>query len=660
MGQLTQENRQVAISDFSLGADTFLVKRLSGKESVSGLFEFYVTLMSEKLDIRADDVMGKLGHVALKSENGREFSGHIARFVAGEVQGNNLRTYEIVLRPWFSFLRHTVNNRIFQNKTTKDIVSQIFSEQGLQDFDFRAQPGSTREYCVQRNESDLHFVCRLLEEDGISYFFEHAGGKHKLILVDQASAFPALDESQLEYSPGSNPGARIHRWQHRYQYRTGQWTLNDFDFSTPEKSLLNNSQGQNGFAHNGQFEHYEYPGFYHTGDAESVPRMRMQAEELDRSVVSGSSDCPQMVAGGKFTLAKHESSLEKGAYILLEVHHEVVEDTQTTGEGQAQSYTNDFICVPADTAIRPKVVHQRPVMKGPETAWVVGPEGEEIYIDELGRIKVKFHWDRDDERHEKSSCFLRVAQSWAGNQWGASFIPRIGQEVVVDFLNGDPDRPLVTGSVYNSKNRPVYTSKTQSGIKTRSTQKGTSDNYNELRFEDKKGAEQILLHAEKDYDVEVENNQTLTVDNDRTKTVRNDETSLIENDRTKTVNNNQSETVGKDKSIDVGENHRETIGASKQLEVKKDHTETIGNNMVISVKNNLTESVEGEYRESVTKQYGLSAKSISLQADDEITLKTGSAMIQLKSNGDITISGANINVKGSGNVVLKGSKVTSN
>ncbi|UZJ44277.1 type VI secretion system tip protein TssI/VgrG [Marinimicrobium sp. C6131] len=660
MGQLTQESRQVAISDFSLGTDTFLVKRLSGKESVSGLFEFHVTLVSEKLDIKANDVMGKLGHVALKSTNGREFSGHIARFVSGEVQENNLRTYEVVLRPWLAFLAHRVNNRIFQNKTTKDIVSQIFSEQGLQDFEFRAQSGDTREYCVQRNESDLQFVCRLLEEDGISYFFEHVGGKHNLILVDQANAFPALEDNQFEYSPGSNPGARIHRWQHSYNYRAGQWTLSDYDFNEPIKSLLNNSQGQPGFAYNGQFEHYEYPAFYHTGDNAPVPRMRMQAEELDRNVVAGSSDYPQLVAGGKFNLAKHESNAEKGAYILLEVHHEVVEDTQTTGDGQAQCYTNDFICVPADTAIRPKRAHQRPVMKGPETAWVVGPEGEEIYIDELGRIKVQFHWDREGERDEKSSCFLRVAQSWAGNQWGSSFIPRIGQEVVVDFLNGDPDRPLVTGAVYNSKNRPVYTSKTQSGIKTRSTQKGTVENYNELRFEDKKGAEQILLHAEKDYDVEVENNQTLTIDNDRTKTVRNDETSLIENDRTKTVNNNQSETIGKDKSIEVGENHRETIGGSKQVEVKKDHTETIGNNMVISVKNNLTESVEGEYRESVTNQYGLSAKSINLQADDEITLKTGSAMIQLKSNGDITISGANINVKGSGNVVLKGSKVTSN
>ncbi len=660
MGQLTQENRQVAISDFSLGNDTFLVKRLSGSERVSGLYEFRVTVVSEQLDIKPNDVMGKLGYVTLKNASEREFSGHIAQFVSGEVEASNLRTYELVLRPWLAFLRHRVNSRIFQNKATQDIVTEIFSEQGLKEFDFRAKPGAQREYCVQRNESDLDFVLRLLEEDGISFFFEHAKGKHKLVMVDQSNAFPPLLKGEFEYSPGSSPGARIFRWQHSHQYRAGHWSLNDFDLKEPEKSLLASVQGQAGFAHNSQFEHYEYPGFYHPGDHESIPRIRMQAEELDRSVVSGASDYSQMVAGGKFSLAKHESSQEKGAYILLEVYHEVVEETQTTGEGQGQSYTNEFVCVPADTSIRPKRAHLRPVMPGPETAWVVGPKGEEIYIDELGRIKVQFHWDREGELNENSSCYLRVSQSWAGNQWGASFIPRIGQEVVVDFLNGDPDRPLVTGAVYNAKNRPVYSSKTQSGIKTRSTKDANPDNYNELRFEDKKDAEQILLHAERDYDVEVENNQTVTVDNDRTKTVRNDEVSLIENDRTKTVNNNQSETIGKDKVIDVGENHRETIGASKQVEVKKDHTETVGNNMVITVKNDLSESVKGEYRETVTKQYGLSAKTISLQADDEITLKTGSAMIQLKSNGDITISGANINVKGSGNVVLKGSKVTSN
>lgn len=660
MGQLTQENRLVAISDFSLGKDTFLVKAFSGTEYVSGLYEFNVTVISQTLDVKANQLMGKLGHVTVQDNHQREFSGHVAEFTIGEIDHDNLRTYHLVLKPWLSFLKNTNNHRVFQDKNTKDIVSQLFSEQGLKDFDFRAEGGLKREYCVQHNESDLHFIHRLLEEDGIAYYFEHAGGKHKLILVDQPNAYPLLPESDFEYSRGSAPTAQVTEWEHRHQYKKGKWSLNDYDFSEPNKSLLASANSQSDFAKNDQFEHYEYPGLYDESLSESLPKLRMEAEELDRDLVQGKSDCSQMVAGGKFTLAKHESSAEEGAYVLLQVTHTIIDDTQVSGAGEDQSYHNEFVCVPADTVIRPKRTHFRPVMRGPQTALVVGPEGEEVYIDTLGRIKVQFHWDRLGKKDENSSCFLRVVQSWAGNQWGSSFIPRIGHEVLVDFIDGDPDRPLVTGSVYNGKNKPVYSSKTQSGIKTRSTKSGGPDNYNELRFEDKKDAEQILLHAEKDYDVEVENNQTLTVDNDRTKTVKHDENSVIENDRNKTVNNNQSETVAKNKSIDVGEDHREVIGANKQLEVKKDHSETIGSNMTISVKKDLTESVDGNYSETVKKNYDAKAKVINLQADDEITLKTGSAMIQMKSNGDITISGNNINVKGSGNVVLKGSKVTSN
>ena len=239
---------------------------------------------------------------------------------------------------------------------------------------------------------------------------------------------------------------------------------------------------------------------------------------------------------------------------------------------------------------------------------------------------------------------MRVVQSWAGSQWGASFIPRIGHEVIVDFLDGDPDRPLVTGSVYNGKNRPTYSSKTQSGIKTRSTKGGGPQNYNELRFEDKKDAEQIYIHAEKNMDTMVENDETLTVDNDRTKLIKHDENSTIENDRNKTVNNNQTETIKKNKTIDVGQDHRETITGGMTIHVDKD----------------LKESVTGNYLEDVTKDYSLHAKTITMDADDKITIKTGAAQIVMKSNGDITISGKTINVKGSGNVVIKGSKVLTN
>ena len=283
-------------------------------------------------------------------------------------------------------------------------------------------------------------------------------------------------------------------------------------------------------------------------------------------------------------------------------------------------------------------------MKGPQSALVTGPAGEEIYIDEFGRIKVQFIWDREGKKDETSSCFLRVMQSWAGNQWGASFIPRIGHEVIVSFLDGDPDRPIVTGTVYNGANKPVYSSKTQSGIKTRSTKGGSPANYNELRFEDLKGSEQIYIHAEKNMDTMVENDESLSIDHDRTKNIKHDENSTIGNDRNKKVQNNQSESIGKNKTIDVGE----------------DHNESVHKNMTIRVDKDLMESVGGSYSEKVTDSYGLQAKTITMQASDKIVIQTGAAKIVMSSSGEITMSGSNISIKGSGTVMLKGSKVITN
>lgn len=668
MGQLTQENRLISISDFSLGKDTFLATNLEGHERVSGLFSYKVDVLSENLDISPAAVIGKPGGVVVHDEHQREFNGVVTHFRVGEVKLNNLRHYQITLQPWLWFLSQTNNHRIFQDQTTKDIVTTVFSDLGFADFDFRAQGGESRPYCVQHNESDLHFVLRLLEEEGIAFYFEHSGGKHKLVLVDQANAYLALPETDLEYSNGSSANAQLNRWEHAYEFKKGQWTLNDYTLEDPDKGLIANEKSKSDYVKNAQFEHYEYPAYYDPALKQDLVRIRMEAEELGRDMVSASSNCSSFVAGGKFKVAKHESAAEKGAYIIVGIRYDIQDRTYYTGEEGQQSYQNHFYCVPASVHIRPKQEHKRPTMRGPQSALVVGPSGEEIYIDELGRIKVQFYWDREGKQDENSSCFLRVVQSWAGNQWGASFIPRIGHEVIVDFLDGDPDRPIVIGSVYNGKNKPPYASKTQSGIKTRSTKDATSDNYNELRFEDKKGAEQILIHAEKDYDVEVENNQTLTVDNDRTKTVKNNENSTIGNDRNKTVQNNQTENIANNKTIDVGADHQETIGKNMILDVGNNSSVSIGQNLTESVEKNMTlsvggdlrETIEGKHIEAVTNEYGLSAKTITLEADDQVTLRTGSASIVLKSNGDITISGKNINVKGSGNIVLKGSKVTTN
>lgn len=644
MGQLTQENRFLSITDFSLGSDTFVVTSIKGRENVSGLFEFEVDLYSDNHQISPDKVVGKSATVVIHDTQERYFNGCANTFTRGEVGPHDHRHYRLTLVPWLWFLTQKQDCRIFQEKNTKDIVTQIFSEHGFTDFEFKASGGSVREYCVQYNESDFQFISRLLEEDGIAYYFTHENSKHVLVIVDQPNAYEEVAETNVEYSKGNMPNTQIHRWLRTHEYKKGKWTLTDYNFKEPKKDLKASSKSNSKFSKNAQFEHYEYPGYYDMGLGSELVKIRLEAEETRRTLISGSSDCSSFYAGGKFKLAKHESADEKGNYILVGVVHSASDRSFFTGEEGNCNYENDFMCIPAEVHFRPELTHQRPVMRGPQSAIVVGPPGEEIYIDELCRIKVQFYWDREGKNDENTTCFIRVMQSWAGNQWGSSFIPRIGHEVIITFLDGDPDRPLVTGSVYNAWNKPVYTSKTQSGIKSRSTKGGNAQNYNELRFEDKKGSEQVYLHAEKDFDSHVENNQSLTVEKDRNKSIGENETYDIGQDRSKTIGGNQSEVIAK----------------NKKTQVDGDHVEAIGKNMSIDIEKDLSETVGGSYTEKVTKDSVHTAKTITFKADKQITLQTGSAKIVMKSNGDITISGKNINVKGSGNVVVKGSKVTMN
>ena len=660
MAQLAQDEHLISI-ETPLGKDELLLTSFQGSKYISRLFEFQLDVISSNLAIKPEKLIGEQVTVTIQNEQSRTFSGYVSHFVFGEIKSNNIREYRLTIVPWLWFLSKTQNQRIFQNKNTKDIVSQVFQDLGFSGkFDFKAAGGSKREYCIQYGESDLNFISRLLEEEGIAYFFKQEGKNHKLVLVDQKNSYPECDEAEVTYSKGNDPTTQITRWEHKYEFRKGAWTLNDYNFKEPNKSLLAETKSRSKYSKITNYKHYEYPALYDSALGSDITNIRMEAEEVSLDMVEGTSDYSTFYAGGKFKLITHDSKNEKGSYIITAIHHQAFDANYFTGSEGMSGYMNNFICIPDSVHFRPAQNHTKPIMKGPQSAIVTGPSGEEIYIDEFGRIKVQFIWDREGKKDENTTCYLRVVQSWAGNQWGASFIPRIGHEVIVNFLDGDPDRPLVTGSVYNGANKPPYTSKTQSGIKTRSTKGASPINYNELRFEDKKGAEQIYIHAEMNMDTMVENNETLTVDNDRTKTIKNSEGSTIGKDRDKSVGENQSESIGKNKTIDVGENHTETIGKDKQLDVGANHTESIAKNMTITIGKDLSEAVDGKYSEKVIKEYDLKAKKISMTADDEIMLKTGSASILMKKNGDITIKGNNINIKGSGNVVIKGSKVTAN
>jgi len=645
MSAFTQDSRLISISS-PLTKDELLLTSFEGTEFISDLFEFQIEVLSNNHALTPDKLIGKTVDITIQNDQKRTFNGYISSFTFGEIKADNLRSYHLTMVPWLWFLSKTNNHRIFQNMTTKDIVSQVFKDLGFNDFQYKATGNpNPREYCVQHNESDLNFVSRLLEEDGIAYFFEQTGKAHIMHIVDQANAYQVCPETNLTYSKGNQPNTQLTRWEHVYAFRKGKWSLDDYDFNTPPKDQFQTTASTNKFAHVDKYEHYEYTPYHDFSGLKNLTKKRIEAEEVPINIIEASSDCSSFYAGGKFKLDKHAVKEELGSYVITSIRHRAYDNSYLAGNESQSEYGNDFTCIPDNVHYRPPLIHLKPTMRGPQSAVVVGPKNEEIHIDELGRIKIQFHWDRLGKSDDNSTCFIRVMQPWAGSGWGTSFIPRIGMEVIVNFLDGDPDRPIITGSVYNGDNAPPFTSKTQSGIRTRSTKEGTPANCNELRFDDLKGSEQVFLHAEKNMDTEVENDETLSVDNNRSKTIGVDESSTIGKNRTKSVGENQSEKIGKNKTIVVGADHSEEIAKNKNLSVGESHDETIGKDMDLNV-----------------------GKNISITAGDSIVLKTGSASITMKKNGDITIKGKNITVQGSSKVTvkasstltLKGSKVTTN
>lgn len=653
MSELTQDNRLISISS-PLPKDELLLMSFDGMEYISDLFEYNLEVLSSNHSIKANQLIGKTVKVTIQNKQKRTFHGYVSQFVYGEIKADNLRVYKLKVVPWLWFLSKTNNHRMFQEMSTKDIVSQVFRDLEFNDFNFSATGNpQPREYCIQHNESDLDFVSRLLEEDGIAYYFEQAGDSHILQIVDEKNAYQEVNETNLAYSKGNQPKTQINRWEHNYEFRKGEWSLNDYDFNNPRKNQLKSTSTTSDFAKVKNYEHYEYGPYFDFAGLQTLTKKRIEAEETPLDVIEASSDCSSFYAGGRFKLSKHAVAAEEGSYIITAIKHSASDNSYLASKDNKTEYRNEFSCIPEDVHFRPTLNHSKPVMQGPQSAIVVGPAGEEIHVDKDGRIKVQFIWDREGKNDENSSCFIRVMQPWAGNGWGSSFIPRIGMEVVVNFFDGDPDRPIITGAVYNGDNKPPFSSKTQSGIRTRSSKGGTSAHCNELRFDDIKDSEQIYVHAEKNMDTEVENDESLLVEHDRSKTINHDENSSIGNDRNKSVGNNQSESIGKNKTIDVAENHDENIGKNKTINVGNNHNESIGKDMSLQVGNDLTEQI---------------GKNLDITAGDQIVLKTGSASIVMKKNGDITIKGNNIVVQGSGkvnikassSVAIKGSKVTTN
>ncbi len=513
------------------------------EEGLSQLFRLEIDLACENAKIPFDKVMGKAALFGLQNEQGPSYlHGMVSRMQQRE-RGRKFTVYHATVVPKAWRLLHRHDCRIFQNKSVKQIVEAILGKASV-DHSFRVkgnQPLQPREYCVQYRESDWAFICRLLEEEGYFFFFQHDKGKHTMMIGNDLHLHPKISgDSTLAYHHGDHAapgGEHIFSLLYEENVRTGMVTLNDYNFEKPTLPLKENGKHRQDM----DLEIYDYPGMYELpATGKSLAGVRLEEQQVVRQMAACQSDSIRLRSGYSFTLAGHDrDDLNKKEYLLTRVMHvgEKHQDLEAGAVSQRIRYSNSFNIIPKNTPYRPPRVTPRPFVRGAQTAVVVGPSGEEIYTDKHGRVKVHFHWDRLGKRDQDSSCWIRVSQLWAGQGWGAMYIPRIGQEVIVDFLEGDPDRPIITGRVYHAQNVPPYglpAEKTKSTIKSNSTIGGGGSN--EIRFEDKKGQEEVYIHAQKDQNQVIENDHTIKIGNDQTRTIQHNRTStMVDGDDTFTI-----------------------------------------------------------------------------------------------------------------------------
>ncbi len=520
MGNLSQANCTAKLKT-PLGDDVLVLKGFSGSEGLGELFEFQIDALSEQANVDFDRALGQACTIELGTykQKKRYFCGILthAQWIGGDQE---YYAYRLVLRPWFWLLNHRADCRIFLDKKVTEIIQDVFTKAGFSNgTDFKLPSGSYDkiDYCVQYRETDFAFVSRLMEQYGIYYFFEHRDGQHKMVLADSSSSHGAIpDLPHVSYNKQAvgyfRQEQHIHSWTSDRRFRTGKIEFNDYDYLKPPKNLRANKEVSENYTRS-KFEVYDYPGKYDEQDkGKKFAQFRLEAEQaIDRRRMAD-GDAPSIFAGGLVTLEKNPTPAENKEYLVVNAAHSFGTQNYSSASSQeAVRYSGTYEFQPKDRPFRSLPLTPKPRIYGIQTAKVVtkkGEDGEEISTDEHGRIWVKFYWDREPQK----TCPIRVAQVWAGKQWGGQFIPRVDMEVVVEFLEGDPDRPLVVGCVFNGDNKYPYglpDNKTQSGVKSDSS-KG-HNGYNEFMFEDQKGGEFIRMHAELDHLVTVNRDQTGSV-----------------------------------------------------------------------------------------------------------------------------------------------------
>lgn len=718
------ENLRI-ILDTPLGPDKFFLRNFTGTEGLSRLFRLDLDLLTADKALDMESILGKSVTLKVMLASGQRcfFNGIVSRMrqIGTSVTFANFEA-EVVPALWLLSLN--TDSRIFQAMTVPDIIHKVLKDSGVDiAVEDKLEDNYVEwEYCVQYQESDFAFISRLMEQEGVFYYFKHTDGGHTLVLGDKSSHHEECpmecDFELLLDGSGRSERDYVTRFNLERSIRPGVYCCTDYNFQTPAVDLLVKQSGKD------KAEVYEYPGEYEArDDGDHQARIRLEEMEWQRHTATGTGECRPFRSGHTFNLTVPGGGSNEGKYLLLNVDHHATQagemGSETSGGAEGLAYTVGFTAFPADVPFRPPRITPRPGIFGTQTAIVVGKAGEEIWTDKYGRVKVQFFWDRLGKRDENSSCWIRCAHNVAGKTWGQIFIPRIGQEVLVTFIDGDPDRPIIIGSVYNDEQMPPYDlphDQTKSTIKSRSSKGGSPPNFNEFRFEDMKGKEEIYLHAEKDYNQITENNRTEDVAHDRSLHVAHDKSEKVDNikaiqvgvDHTESIGSNmgisiganltelvgvnyaetvgaameltigavfaetvgaaktqvigssKTETIGGKKSVSIGDDKIEKIEGKNELTIAKDKKETIGGEYSISVNKDKSESIDGKFDETVAKEYLLEAKKVTIEAKDEVLLKTGEATLIMKKNGDILINGKKIDIKGSGDVVIKGSKIAEN
>jgi type VI secretion system secreted protein VgrG len=644
------------------------------REQLSEPFMYDLELLSEDPNLTPDDVLGQPMTVTLEvGKSKRHFNGIVVRQARLGMLGQ-LYHYRLTLRPWLWLLSKAQNCRIFQDLSVPDIVKQVFREHGFSDFDeLFTETYAPKEFVVQYRESDLNFVRRLLEDEGIYFFFKHEPTLHLLMLCDgsPSHAMTPFYSELPYYPPNVNREAHfdhIEGWEMVNEVATCAYALTDYDFEHPKVSLGVKKAFEVGNAH-GEYEAFDYPGKYKVGGGEQYALVRLQELHAARKLAHGEGNARGLMSGSLFKLSEHSVVEANRDYLVVSLDavirsHELESGTAEPGP----VFQCQFTAIESDQPFRPPRVTPRPSIVGAQTATVVGKEGEEIWTDNYGRVKLSFHWDRKSPRNEQSSCWVRVSQVWAGMNFGAMHIPRMGQEVIVEFLEGDPDRPIVTGRVYNFDQMPPYElpqNRTQSGIKSQSTIGGSTQNFNEIRFEDKLGQEELFIHAEKTQTTKVKGSQSISVDGSRSISVGGDQSTSVTGKRSATVEKDETQTFHSNRTMDVTGTNQETIVGAHTGNYNTGRTLTVtAANDVLNVTGvNREVTVDGEYTTVTSKKYEVSHQGNKLALDkalasltngkctlsfdgaaailsaaDEVRVECGSASITLTKDGTITIT----------------------